>query len=474
MSQKIKPKGLNWPTGVKNYDKILFGAAFLFAFLFMSHPDLWETANHSYVFLESIFSGNFLNFYDYVAQHNNSYYYINMANYNVLIYVIFGLWELPVYIFNQIFHLALNENFIIYWAKLVSVGFFVGCGVMVKKLCENLGFEPNKGATVALFFLFNPIAFYSPMVMGQYDTLCLFFTLWALNYYVKGNYTKFSLILGVGVVCKFFPLLIFFPLILLVEKKILPLIKYALMTLWLYIPTTLLFLGRTGNASAFTKAMIERMFSLTIDAGFGQVAVFPLVYAMVVFMAFLYTPKEEKTKNYLAVYLPMVVFGLLFNSIYWHPQWLILFIPFVVITTFMQKNKAPWFCLDIVMAAGFFFHCFYQFPNQTGSTLFTSGPASHAFGLQLVTGSVVYIDHFLNLVPYVYLLTPVMFTGAIFLNFILKLPAGEKTLADRLSTQDSYDKIPLKAFGYGIFVIGFIGLWLMPSLLEAANAFGWI
>ncbi|MEG1781782.1 MAG: hypothetical protein RR253_00875 [Oscillospiraceae bacterium] len=468
-----KHKGLEWPKSIKTYDKILFGTAFLLSFLFMSHPDLWETANHSYVFLESVFSGNFMNFYEVTALHANSYYYINVANYNIIIYVIFGLWELPVYIFNQIFHLPLNETFIIFWAKLVSVGFFVGCGVMLKKLCENIGLEKSTAGTVALFFLFNPIAFYSPMAMGQYDTLCLFFTLWALSYYVKGDYTRFSFIIGIGVVCKFFPLLIFVPLILIAEKRILPLIKYGLISLWLYIPTTLLFLGRTGNAAAFTQTMIDRMFELTMGTGFSGVSVFTLCYALIVFVAFLYTPKTEKMKKYLAIYLPMVVFGILFNSIYWHPQWLILFIPFVVATTFMQKNKAPWFYLDMVMAVGFFMLCFYQFPNQTGGILFDGGLAHYAFGLCVATSDKrLLIDYFLSLISYVYVLTPVMFTGSIFANIILKMPLGEKTIADRLSTEDRYDKIPTKVFGYGIFIIGFLGAWFMPSLLEALNAFG--
>ena len=148
---------------VKIYDKILFGAAFVLAFFFMSHPDLWETANHSYVFLECLFDGQFMNFYDYCAAHNNSYYYINVANYNIVIYIIFGLWELPVFIINSLFGLAMNEQFIIYWAKLVPVAFFVGCGFMVKKICEALDMDSTTASTAALFFLFNPVAFYSPM-----------------------------------------------------------------------------------------------------------------------------------------------------------------------------------------------------------------------------------------------------------------------------------------------------------------------
>ncbi|MEG1558202.1 MAG: hypothetical protein RR234_07535 [Christensenella sp.] len=470
-----KCRSLTWPDGTKNRDKILFGAAFLIAFLFLSHPDLWETANHSYVFLEDIFSGNLMNFYEYVAQHNNSYYYINMANYNIIMYVIFGIWELPVYLFNQIFHIALNETFLIYWAKLVSVGFFVGCGAMLKKLCENIGLGTNTAAAVALFFLFNPIAFFSPMAMGQYDTICLFFTLWALSHYVKGNYTKFSFLIGIGVVCKFFPLLVFVPLILMAEKKILPLIKYCLITLWLYLPTTLLFLGRTGNAAAFTREMIDRMFQLTMNTGFSEVSVFALAYALLVFISILYKPKTEKAKNYLAIYVPLAVFGLLFNTIYWHPQWLVLLIPFIVATTFMQKNPLPWFYLDIVMAVGFFMLCFYRFPNQVGGILLDGGLAHHAFGLCVGTSksrqSIVY---FLNLIPYLDMLMPVMYTGSIYANIILKMPLGEKTIADRLSAggADGCDKITTKTLWYTIFAIGFLGAWLMPSILEALTAFG--
>ena len=56
-----------------------------------------------------------------------------------------------------------------------------------------------------------------------------------------------------------------------------------------------------------------------------------------------------------------------------------------------------------------------------------------------------------------------MFTGAILLSIVFKFPVGETTLSD---------KIPLKVFGYGIFVIGFLAIWLLPSVIEAVNALG--
>ena len=470
---KSLTKKLQWPDGFKLYDKLFFGIVFVFAFFFMSHPDLWETANHSYVFLESVFSGNFMNFYEFCAAHNNSYYYINVANYNIMIYMLFGLWELPVFIFNHIFGLPLNEMFIIYWAKIVCVGFFTGCGYMVKRLCMELGLKESKASLTAMFFIFNPVAFFSPMAMGQYDTLCLFFTLWALCLYVKGDMTKFSLIMGVGVVFKFFPLMILVPLVLVREKKILNIIKYGIMSLWLYIPTTLLFWGRTGNAAVFTQAMINRMFQVTDNMGMREIPVFILLYALVVFVSFLYVPKNKKTGDYLAVYIPMVVFCLLFNYIYWHPQWLVLMIPFVVITTQLQENKAPWYYMDIVMAAGFFLFALYNYSSQTGAVLFDGGLLCHLFGVQVITSPDwrPLADFMVN-IPYVWITTPVLFTGSIIGNIVLKLPVGNGSLADRLSDKSQYDKIPDKVFLYGIFVMGFLGFWLAPSLLELINAIG--
>lgn len=470
---KSLTKKLRWPDGFKLYDKLFFGTAFVFAFFFMSHPDLWETANHSYVFLESVFSGNFMNFYEFCAAHNNSYYYINVANYNIMIYILFGLWELPVFIFNQIFSLPLNETFIIYWAKIVCVGFYIGCGYMVKKLCMELGLKESKASMAAMFFIFNPVAFFSPMAMGQYDTLCLFFTLWALCYYVKNDMVKFSIVMGAGIVCKFFPLMILIPLVLLKEKKILSIIKYGLMSLWLYIPTTLLFWGRTGNAAAFTKAMIDRMFRITTDTGMRAVPVFLLIYALIVFVSFLYVPKSKKTADYLAVYIPMVVFSLLFNYIYWHPQWLILMIPFVVITTHLQENKAPWYYMDVVMSLGFFLFALHNYSSQSGALLFSGGLLGHLFGLNVsLMPAWQSLANFIVLIPYYNILAPVLFTGSVFGNIIFKTPVGNSSLADKLTDKTQYDKISDKVFLYGIFVIGFLGFWLAPSLLELINAMG--
>lgn len=466
------------PQGVKPLEKALFFTAFAAAFLFMSHPDLWETANHSYVLLESLFSGRGLDFYRVVAEHGNTYYYVNNANYNIAVYLIFGAWELPVFLFNRLFGLALNESFLWFWAKLVSAGFFVGCGVMLRRLALLLGMDRQTASLAGLFFVFDPVAFFSPMAMGQYDTLCLFFILWALCWYVKGDLVRFSLVIGAGAACKFFALLVFVPLLLLAEKRIRRLVLDGLCALWLLLPTTLLFRHRMADAPVFTQTMIDRLFKLNADTGIRGVSVFTLGYALLVFAALLCTPKNDERKNRVALYFCLASFGWLFLCIYWHPQWLILLSAFIVLTTFEEKNRAPWFWLDLALAAGYYLNCFYEYPNQTGAVLFDGGLLGLAFGRTVAGCGTrwVLLSTFLEKIPYVWVLTPVLFCGAILANLIFKLPLPDGTPAERLCADRgrhaaASDRLSLRFYGYLRFGVGFVLVWLVPAVLEALNAF---
>ena len=452
----------------------LFAAAFGLAFVFFSHPDLWETSAHSYLLLDSIFAGRPLDFYARVAAHQNDFYYINNANYNIVIYLIFAVWQLPLYLLRTLFGVCTGDLCLFLWSKCVSVGFFIGCGVMLRRLGLLLGLSSKTAGAAALFFVFDPVAFFSPMVLGQYDTLCLFFTLWALCFYARGQYARFSLVLGVGVVCKFFPLLLFVPLILLAEKRLPRLAGYAACTLWLYLPTALLYHGRTVDAPVFTQAMIDRLFRLNYETGVRGVSVFVLGYALLVFAALLYAPPSAQRRDEVALYCCLAVYGWLFVCLLWHPQWLLLLTPFAVLTTFRHRVRLPWFWLDLAFCAGFFLNCFYEYPNQMGAGLLDGGL------LPLFTGCTVagcgeswkMLSNFLEHIPYVWVMTPVLFCGAILAQLLFKLPFSGGTPAQRL-TRAANEDAPSLWLCCGLrFALGFGCCWLLPILVEALTAYG--
>lgn len=452
----------------------LLAAAFVLAFVFFSHPDLWETSAHSYLLLDSIFSGHPLDFYNRVAAHQNDFYYINNANYNIVIYLIFAVWQLPLYLVQTLFGVSVGDLFLYLWSKCVCVGFFIGCGILLRRLSLLLGLSPQMAGAAALFFVFDPVAFFSPVVMGQYDTICLFFTLWALCCYVRGRYTRFSLVLGIGVVCKFFPLLLFVPLILLAEKRLPRLMGYGVCALWLYLPTTLLYWGRTGDAHIFTQAMIDRLFRLNYETGVRGVPIFVLGYALLVFAAMLYTAPDAGRRNDVALYCCLAVYGWLFLCLLWHPQWILLLVPFIVLTTFRHPVRMPWFWLDIALCAGFFMNCFYEYPNQMGAGLLDGGV------LPLITGHTIgscgenwkMVSNFLEHIPYVWVLTPVLFCGAILAQLLFKLPLSGGTPAQRLGRAADTAEPSLWICGVMRFALGLGCCWLIPVLVEALTAYG--
>ena len=319
-------------------------------------------------------------------------------------------------------------------------------------------------------FLLCPIAFFSPLVMGQYDSICLFFTLLAVCFYLDDKMLKSSIAIGVGITCKFFGLLIFIPLVLLKEKKLLNIFKYLLCSLWLYLPTTLLFWGRTGDAAAFTEIMLERLFTVNIDFGPGRRAsAFLVFYAVAAFLCFIYTPRGKRELDYAAVYTAMSVFILLFLFIEWHPQWLVLLMPFITVTTLAQHNKTAWFLLDIFMSAGFFILCWLRFPGQCSGSLFNVGLAGFISGFSSCGDGYKSLSYFIDRIPHLTQAAAVFFAASLIINLVFKFPVGGNSLANKISSADEYDALPTRLCIWAVFAIGFVCCWFLPSLAERLN-----
>ncbi len=453
-------------------EHILFVTVIVLFYALTYHPDIHETSNHTFLFLESLFSGNLLDFYNYVDSRPMELYYLNTANYNIVVYLLFGLWQLPLYIVTKLFSLPMDEYLFMTYTKALCALFYLGCGYMVKKLGVKLSLGEQQSSVAALFFLFNPIAFFSPIIMGQYDSIGLFFILLALYYYLNGDMKRFALFMGVGGVFKFFAFLVFLPLLLIKEKRMVKILIYSLISLILYLPTTLLFLGRMAGSSVFLGLIFERFLSSTLPVGFADISIFLLIYTTLCFYSFMRKKSEDQV--YMSVYIPLLVFGLLLFSIDWHPQWFLYLMPFCVLTTFLQKNRIPWWLVDIIMCFGFFFTCFIEFPNQTGANIF-AGPG---LLLERITGigwhtapSLQPVGYFIALVPELLQIVPLCLSASLLVNMAFKLPVQGMSVGDKLSDGEEYDKISHRLVGYTIFIVGLGLCWLVPSVFEYLNAF---
>lgn len=132
--------------------------------------------------------------------------------------------------------------------------FYFASAYIMYKICRYITNDEDNSKIISIIFITSPIAIFAVFIFGQYDIISVFFTMLGYYYYVKNDYLKFSIFFSLAISIKFFPLLIFVPLLLLVEKRLLQILKYGIISVSATILQILMYLHNT--------AFRERIFSL--------------------------------------------------------------------------------------------------------------------------------------------------------------------------------------------------------------------
>ncbi len=453
---------------------ILLAAALCAVFYVLAgHDDLLETSNHAWLLLESIRSGKFLQYYEVVMAHENTLYYLNNAHYNILCYLLYALWQLPVYLVVKLGGLALNEYFLMFWSKAVGTAAYAGCAVLLGRLARALAFSEEDAHWASLYFLLDPIAFLAAILMGQYDALCMVFLLAGLLCWRKGQLWRFAFWAGLAMAFKFFPLLLFLPLLVLVEKRPLRCAGYAAATLWAVVPSALLFRGHTGDMGVFNDLMIDRIFAARLPGGV-DVPIFLLLYAGLLLACYFYRPADEAAAARWMPWLGLAVFGGLFLFTEWHPQWLLLVVPFAVLTSLCQRQRAVWLYLENLWFFGFWLTANLHFPGQIEANLFRFGIFGRFIAAHTAAGTHNQLAFYLNLIPRLADLAPVIFAAPLAAAILFKCPVGGRSLADRLADGDApLAKSPsMRVMLFGSFFLCIVCIWGGTALYVTLKAFG--
>ncbi len=458
--------------GPSRLEIVLFGLAAAFCWLAFAHPDIQETARHGYILIRSTLDGNFFGFFEDTFYRTYGYGYVNAAHYNILMYILYALWELPLYIIEQIGGFAFSDVFLSMWCKAIGVGFYLGCGLLCGRLAQQIGCSKEASAWAPLLFWLNPISFFSTLVMGQYDSIALLFLLWALTAYFDKKYLRFSLLMGVGMVFKFFPLFVFVPLILLVEKRFLHIVKYLAVSMWLYIPTTLLFAGRTGDAAFFNQLMTDRLFASTFAGGAMDYSAFGFMMVLICAAAFFLRPADTAQWQRWSLYLGLAAFTALFTFVLWHPQWLIMLVPFLLLTTLQQSRPMGFAYIELAFYIGFFVMMAMLYPRALEGNLFDMGVFQPLVGISFSGADAVQHNAFyFQLIPYMKQIVPILFYGGLLSGLLFKLPMGNSTAAERLGGNGT-EKVSWRVWSWGTFAVAFGGFWAVPSLFSYLKVTG--
>ncbi len=453
-----------FPGETKKHAIIVFFVC-LAGFLLFFHYDLRETAAHATVFLQSLFRGEVRSFYGDVIAHQNPYGYLNNAHYNVALYALFSLAELPLFLLYQAFGALPPEVLISFAAKLVCAAFFAGCTALMPMLGRQAGLGEKDAAYAALFFALWPPAFFSAFAMGQYDVISLFLILAGFLCWSQGWLPAFSLFFGAAFATKLFPVFLFIPLLLLREKRPLRLLLSGLLSLWLLAPTTLMYHGLTFDAAVFNAGMTQRLFATKLSGG-REIPLFLLVFGFLCIVCWFWRPEKARLMP-CGLWLGLAVFGSLFFFLDWHPQWLILLAPFAVLTTLLEKQRTPWFFLDLLLCLGFFLVSFAAFPGQLEGNLLDFGLFGQFSGFLYSRPPL--FARLCEALPLLAYLPTGVFNAALAAGILLKLPLATGTPAARLTGQGPFLALApqkeLPVFLWLVFGLGFGLFWLLPTLL---------
>lgn len=295
-------------------DWALLAVLLVLSYVVFLYGDVRATFEHSFNFLDAVFSGRLRDFYTISIQHTSTGH---PAVYDVPLYAIFALWNLPTYAVYKITGFSyLNSTPAELWLKTMIVVAALASAKVLAEFARDLGVERPRTRWVAFFFLSSMSVFMPVFVVVQYDILLVLVMLLAMRAYARGSLRGFLGWFLLANTLKLFAIFLFIPLILLREKRIRVAIAELATGMLGIVACRLLYRGDPGHQAAtggFTDGMMDRLRATHIGwiGGEAPVMAIPLFVVFIIGVAvFAYAarPSSERERNVLAVYLGMAVY----------------------------------------------------------------------------------------------------------------------------------------------------------------------
>lgn len=332
-------------------------------FVCCAHGDVKLTGNRSFLMYQ-----HFTDFYQASYEQSGGYW----ANYLPSTFIAYAIWNLPLYLTGHVPEAMLTNSFVnIMWYKLLPVLIYFATAQLMYRIGKELGFGEKKSLLCKFAFLVFPMGVFSQFIFSQYDIFTVFFMVLGLYLFLKDRLWQAALVFGIGATFKYHALLYFLVLILLKEKKIRHLIRYAAI---MVIPLAIEIVPNLGS-KAFRRNVfgfgaleyVQKPFGLGFFSGINLLAA---VAAFVLVWAYQKKTENRETLQSWVVFFCVAVSFAIFGFSSWNPQWVLLMVPFLVLNIFMNENGNL-----LLMVTNIFMLAMYIFCSQSmvGETVLNSG-----------------------------------------------------------------------------------------------------
>jgi len=330
-------------------------------FLFFLQADLIHTATSSYAYLQ----GHIFDFYEYNKM------LLGGNDYLPTLYVIFSLWNMPIHFLDLTSLQTLNNfqwdlatPFEIAWWKTLLALFYIGTVVLIHKIASLIQ-TPHKTdlSLVSTLFATSPFVIFSVFIFSGYDVISVFFTLLGFYYYLKKDIKRFIFFFAIAISCKYFAAILFFPLILMIEKRPLHIAKLlALGSLAVVLGLCFYWKSEIFREEIFNlmlykiKGNAPRDITLNNQLSLAISLIrfsFASLYIAACIHIFFKKFKSKTEWQKYAVFMSLFSYALMFLLVKWHPQWSIIIMPFISLSYLFIKNKRLLSIFEIIAMFSF-------------------------------------------------------------------------------------------------------------------------
>ena len=320
-------------------DWALLGVILLGAYAFFLYGDVRATFEHSFNFLDSVLQGRVGDFYQIAIEHTSTGH---PAVYDIPLYLLFGLWNLPTYIIYRItgFHYLLSTPAQLWLKTLMVLAALIAAKVLVD-IARDLGVSRQRSKWVAFFFLSSMTLFVPVFVIVQYDIIMIVFILLGLRAYLRGRLGRFLLWFAIANTFKLFAIFIFVPLLLLREKRLrVVTLQFGAGLLGL-VACRAIYHGNVAykaSTGGFMSSMLQRLTAVGIPWMGSTIPVFVVFMVGIVVFAYLRRPQGTKALAADAVYICMAIYLVFATVVPLNPYWAVMVSPFAVLIIFLNPR----------------------------------------------------------------------------------------------------------------------------------------
>ena len=345
---------------IKDSKYIVLWIVTIFSILFIMslymYNDILVTGWHGKELIDITLRGRFFNFYfDAVFRDGQT------AIYPMPFYIIFAIWELPIWILEKITKADIYFSLpgMLYTKGILVLALYL-CTTKIYEFFLLINYSEEKANNLSLIFLSSLTVFTSTCIANQYDIITVFVIICGLHAWAKNDMKKFMIIFALGITLKYFAFLYFIPLLLTLEKNPFKVAGNAILGV---VPAGLLLLIPKPEANSDLVLSFFRYFFEITKTIFGiTIPLFPTMAVLSCVVAYFIKYKNDEEKNKITALSLFMILGAFMVLTTGHPFWCIITIP--AFTFFLGEfNK---YCniavlCECIMCIATTFRHFYSF-----------------------------------------------------------------------------------------------------------------